>query len=319
MKNSQKGFTALVAVVLAIAGGAWYYEAHSNSIAQAPTQSTSTSATNSTPTINVIFPASWTNWTPGSTQTIVWTDTAASASTKYDVSVALLGNNVKMIASGIPGTSYSWAIPSTLPLVVSTTIKVCETGTTSCGQSGLFNFVSGTKTTSTYQNADYGVSFNYPNNWTVKPGDTAEGDYGLYTKYDPHTISLVTAEIPRNAYPGTGFGGAYFNLSVDKQLSQIQCAALIPPFGPNNIPDKIIDIDGVMFTRYAAGSVAAGTAEYIENYSGYANSICYEFNLGDITGSTVSNNNPKPTYANDISVLEGVLSSVKFSMTSTTN
>lgn len=173
------------------------------------------------------------------------------------------------------------------------------------------------QTTSTYQNTDYGVSFEYPSNWTVKSGDTAEGDYGLYTQYGPQyaptAVSLITVEIPPSLYPGTNLEGAYFNLSVDKQLSQSQCSALIPPFGPNNIPDKVIVIDGVTFTRYAAGGVAAGTDEFTENYSGYTNDTCYEFNLGDTTGNDVSATGVKMSgSANDISVLEGVLSSVKF-------
>jgi hypothetical protein len=172
---------------------------------------------------------------------------------------------------------------------------------------------STTQTTSTYQNADYGISFNYPSNWTVKSGSAAEGDYGLYAKYDPNAVSLVAVEIPPSLYPGTNLEGAYFNLSVDKQLSQSQCAALIPPFGPNNIPDKVIVVDGVTFTRYAAGGVAAGTDEFTENYSGYINGICYEFNLGDTTGNDVSATGTKMSgSANDIPTLEGVLSSVKF-------
>jgi hypothetical protein len=183
-------------------------------------------------------------------------------------------------------------------------------------------------TSTTYQSADYGVSFEYPNNLTVKPGDTAEGDYGLYTPYGPYqnasnTVSLITVEIPPSLYPGTNLKGAYFNLSVDRQLSQSQCLALTAQPGPNN-GGGTITIGGVMFNWTRAGSVAMGTDEFSENYSGYTNGTCYEFNLGDTTGSDVS---PTGTIelgsANDISLLEGTLSSVKFtnsivSSTSTT-
>jgi hypothetical protein len=59
--------------------------------------------------------------------------------------------------------------------------------------------------------------------------------------------------------------------------------------------------------------VAAGTDEYTENYTGYTNGTCYEFNLGDTTGNDISPTGTKMAGdANDISILEGVLSSVKF-------
>jgi hypothetical protein len=171
--------------------------------------------------------------------------------------------------------------------------------------------------TSTYQNADYGVSFEYPSNLTVKPGDTAEGDYGLYTPYGPYqnastTVSLITVEIPPSFYPGTNLEGAYFNLSVNKQLSQSQCLALTSQPGPNNGGGKTT-IGGVTFNWTRAGSAAAGTDEFSENYSGYTNGTCYEFNLGDTTGNDVSPTGTRMSgSANDISVLEGVLPSVKF-------
>ena len=173
------------------------------------------------------------------------------------------------------------------------------------------------QTTSTYQNADYGISFDYPNNWTVKPGDAAEGDYGLYTPYGPYqnasnTVSLITVEIPPSLYPGTNLKGAYFNLSVDRQLSQSQCLALTSQPGPNNGGGTIV-IGGVTFNWTRAGSAAAGTDEFSENYSGYTNGTCYEFNLGDTTGNDVSPTGTKMLgTATDISVLEGVLPSVKF-------
>lgn len=172
-------------------------------------------------------------------------------------------------------------------------------------------------TSTTYQSADYGISFDYPNTWTVKPGDTAEGDDGLYTKYDPNAVSLITVEMPTDSYPGTGFEGAYFNLSVDKQLDSSQCAALNSQPGPNNTPGGVITIDGVVFNRYAAGSVAAGTSFGTQNYSGYANGVCYEFNLGDVGGSNVNavTGAPSPSYAGDMSVLEGIFPSVKFDTT----
>lgn len=183
------------------------------------------------------------------------------------------------------------------------------------------------QTTSTYQNVDVGISFEYPNNWIVKSGDTAEwrmgnavvGDYGLYTKYDPSSISLITVEIPPSLYPGTNLKGAYFNLSVDKQLSQNQCLALTSQPGPNN-GGGVITIGGVVFNWTRAGSVAAGTDEYTENYSGYTNATCYEFNLGDTTGSDVSATGTiELGSANDISVLEGVLSSVNFTNSASSN
>lgn len=170
-------------------------------------------------------------------------------------------------------------------------------------------------TSTTYQNADYGVSFDYPNTWTVKSGDTAEGDYGLNTKYDPNATSLITVEMPTDSYPGSGFGGAYFNLSVDKQMGQSQCSSLASRLSQNI---KTTTIGGVAFNWFDEGSAAAGTSEYTESYIGYTNGTCFEFNLGDAGGSNVNavTGVPGPSYAGDIPALEGLLPSVHFTGTS---
>jgi hypothetical protein len=167
------------------------------------------------------------------------------------------------------------------------------------------------QTTSTYQNADYGISFAYPSAWTVKPGDTAEGDYGLYTQYDPGAVSLVTVEMPTSSYPGTGFEGAYFNLSVDAHVDPGQCFSLTSQAGPGG--GGHLTIGGVVFDWRDEGSVAAGTDFDTRNYSGYTNGICYYFNLGDRGGANVSLNGAVlPSYASDMTTLEGLLSSVNF-------
>ena len=226
-------------------------------------------------------------------------------------SVLIIALVVAVVLAAAGGIWY-WEAHNNSVTQPSSQSTTAETSSTAPSQSA-------TQTTSTYQNADYGISFEYPSNWIVKPGDTANGDYGFYTQYDSNTISsLITVEIPPSLYPGTNFEGGYFNLSIGKQLKQNQCSALLPPFGPNNIPDKVIVIDGVTFTRYAAGGVAAGTDEYAENYTGYTNGTCYEFNLGDTTGNDISPTGTKMSgSANDIPVLEGVLSSIKFTGSTT--
>jgi hypothetical protein len=171
---------------------------------------------------------------------------------------------------------------------------------------------SATQTTSTYQNADYGISFEYPSNFTIKPGDAAEGDYGLYIKYDPGAVSLITVEMPTSSYPGTGFEGAYFNLSVDAHLDPGQCFSLTSQAGPGG--GGHLTIGGVVFDWRDEGSVAAGTDFDRRNYSGYANGVCYYFNLGDRGGANVNGvtGASLPSYAGDMTTMEGLLSSVKF-------
>jgi len=143
-------------------------------------------------------------------------------------------------------------------------------------------------------------------------GDAAEGEYGLNTQYYPGTISLITVEMPTDSYPGSGFEGAYFNLSVNKNLSFSQCVSI----DSQNLPsgrEGTTTIGGIAFRWGGEGGVGAGQSSYGKYYTGYANGTCYEFNLGDAGGSNVSLSGvPGPSYAGDMSVLEALLSSVDF-------
>jgi hypothetical protein len=132
-----------------------------------------------------------------------------------------------------------------------------------------------------YHNSTFGISFTYPNNWVSKAGYDAVGpdvsnigDYGL--SIAPAENSLVTVEMPKSIYPNTNFAGAYFNAGVRNgtQYSQSQCLAL------DASPAGTLNVGGVAFNWTEGGTAGAGTDFFSRDYLGYANEMCYEFNLG---------------------------------------
>ena len=75
-------------------------------------------------------------------------------------------------------------------------------------------------------------------------------------------VMLVTVDLPRDSYPGTGFGGAFFNLSVNDQVDREACYALLPaterPLGKSVI-------NGAPFLWTSTGGVLNRGTEYGED------------------------------------------------------
>jgi hypothetical protein len=130
-----------------------------------------TPPTTSLSPITITSPNGGEQWTQGTTHAISWTDssvtqtpcppqpvcTSGQACPMYRIAcpvtvnlydISLTGKAFSQtIMSGVSGASYSWTIPSSLPLDASPfDVQVCKTGTTVCGTSNQFNIVSGTTT-----------------------------------------------------------------------------------------------------------------------------------------------------------------------------
>ncbi|HEY0702489.1 MAG TPA: hypothetical protein VGD60_06960 [Candidatus Acidoferrales bacterium] len=138
--------------------------------------------------------------------------------------------------------------------------------------------------TITYENVPYGVSFRYPKNFRVRTGTQNLEVYWWLAGEDdgyraqPDRVSLVTVDMPSDAYPGTGFGGAFINVSVNESLDRNACFALLPP---TDKPVAETVINGVHYVWTSDGGVLnRGTENSEDDYVAYENGICYEVTLG---------------------------------------
>jgi hypothetical protein len=136
----------------------------------------------------------------------------------------------------------------------------------------------------TYQSVPYGISFRYSKDYILTTGQQDLPVYWWLAGEDdgyrsqPDRVMLATVDLPHDAYPGTGFGGAFFNLSVNQKPNVGACYALLPP---TEKPLNKSVINGVAFVWTSIGGVLnRGTEASEDDYVAYKNGTCYEVTLG---------------------------------------
>jgi hypothetical protein len=172
-------------------------------------------------------------------------------------------------------------------------------------------------TLATYSDPTYGVSFRYPNTYNLKTGDEPQKDLaGLgpveMNFVQPGGTTLAAVELPRNAYPGADISSAFFNVSVNPNLSEAECTQFSSSdsSGPADdpTPDSTVKVGSLEFNQ---------TEETLKDFDSryyhvYQNSTCYEFGLG--LGNVVDGDTRKLTeaeYEKVFDKLEKIFDTVK--------
>jgi hypothetical protein len=140
-----------------------------------------------------------------------------------------------------------------------------------------------------FDDAVYGVSFDFPKNYDLHEGDLPDMDRGLgYLGKIPMEFSapggvrLATIEVPRGAHPGTDFVNAFLTISVFPNVPAAQCAEFGSVEG-DGTPWFNRKIDGIEF-HGRKESAAASMHQYSGTYlHGYAEESCYEIGYGIAT------------------------------------
>jgi len=174
-----------------------------------------------------------------------------------------------------------------------------------------------------YVNRQYGVTFNFPRQYSLKSGDQAQlswGDLGPFQMdfVHPGGTTLAAVELPATSYPGTDFKSGFVNLSVNPGLTQEACtqfafpegnAAADPGAGEQTGKVKIGDNEFSEVENSTAAELKQTDARY---YHTFSNGACYEFALG--IGTEAGGTTEKATAVDREQVfgkLEKILASVK--------
>jgi len=145
---------------------------------------------------------------------------------------------------------------------------------------------------STYSKSEYGVQFEYPSIYTLKKvgadndvGGSVDDDYWMPPLMNFVTPGdrIATVEILSELFPllpETNFEGAYFSLSINKNLNSNECKKYL---GNSDAPVEMTEtrvINGT--TLYKGTSEGFQHSHYglDEFYHVYLNDTCYEFGLG---------------------------------------
>lgn len=141
----------------------------------------------------------------------------------------------------------------------------------------------------TYSDPNSGVSFLYPRKFALTSGDKAlpqlagVGDVPM-NFVQPGGVAVATVALPDRSYPGTDFASAFFNVNVNRSVSEQECAhfAFVDTSNADGEPVdaervKIGSTEMEMTSNVSASATAQAEAQY---YHSYENGACYEYILG---------------------------------------
>lgn len=173
------------------------------------------------------------------------------------------------------------------------------------------------RTMATYSDSTYGVSFRYPNTYTLKTGDEPQKDLaGLgpaqMNFVQPGGTTLAAVELPRNAYPGSDVSSAFFTVSVNPKLSEAECTQFSSSDSSSPADDpaqeSTVKMGSLEFNQLEE-TLKDSDSKY---YHTFQNGTCYEFGLG--LGNAVEGNKRQLTeaeYEKVFDKLDKILDTVK--------
>jgi hypothetical protein len=176
-------------------------------------------------------------------------------------------------------------------------------------------------TTVTYRDANWGVTFVYPRKYELATGDKAQPQFAEMGAapmnfVQPGGVTVATVTLPAASYRGTDFTSAFFNVNVNRSLSEQECShfAFVDTRNADGEPvdaEKVTvgSKDMEMTSDFSASAVKQAEAQY---YHSYENGACYEFVLGLGTAGYGTADGVEPVDRAEVfKKLEKILASVK--------
>jgi len=175
----------------------------------------------------------------------------------------------------------------------------------------------------TYNEANFGVSFLYPRKFALTSGEKAQpqlaavGDVPM-NFVQPGGVAVATVALPGSSYPGTDFESAFFNVNVNRSVSEQECAhfAFVDTRNADGEPVdaekvKIGSADMEMTSDFSASAMKQAETQY---YHSYENGACYEYVLGLGTAGYGAKDGIEPVNRDEVfAKLEKILATVKIS------
>jgi len=175
----------------------------------------------------------------------------------------------------------------------------------------------------TYSDANSGVSFLYPRKFVLASGDKAQPQLAAVSMNDvpmnfvhPNGVAVATVVLPGSSYPGTDFTSAFFNVNVNRSLSEQECThfAFVDSRNADGEPVdaekvKIGSTDMEMTSDFSASAIKQAETQY---YHSYENGACYEYVLGLGTAGYGAKDGVEPVNRDEVfAKLEKILATVK--------
>src|SRR5258708_5822872 len=182
--------------------------------------------------------------------------------------------------------------------------------------------------TVTYSDPSSGVSFRYPRRYALKTGDDADklvsSDAVPMDFVQPGGVTLAAVAVPESAYPKSNLASAFFNVSVNKALTETQCGDFSVPQPKAEAGDAAVsatprmsklmigDMELKSTETLAKDGAREETAKY---YHVFENGACYEFALKVATGVETDEGGKHVDREEIFKRLEKILATVKINPT----
>ncbi|HEY6302038.1 MAG TPA: hypothetical protein VIX14_03130 [Terriglobales bacterium] len=173
----------------------------------------------------------------------------------------------------------------------------------------------------TYSDANSGVSFLYPRKFVLLSGDDARPQFaGLGDAWmnfvQPGGVAVATVVVPDGSYPGTDFASAFFNVNVNRSLSEQECAhfALADSHNVNggSADSQKVKVGSTDMDTTSNFSASALTQTETQYYHSFGNGACYEYILSLGTAGYGIKDGAEPVNRDAVFArLEKILTTVK--------
>jgi hypothetical protein len=145
---------------------------------------------------------------------------------------------------------------------------------------------------STYTNQTYRFSFRYPSDWTLKEGDPVKLSWGYLGPVEnvlPNGITVAAVVVPYEPNGVDNFAPLFLSVSIDTTLAANDCNRFAPAHKQWAEPDPgshpTTKIGAIWFTEAKDGSAGLGHQRSAKYYHVFKNRACYEFELGLVASS----------------------------------
>ena len=132
----------------------------------------------------------------------------------------------------------------------------------------------------------------------------------------PGGVAVATVELPDGSYPGTDFASAFFNVNVNRSVSEQECAhfALADSHNVNgqSMDAEKVKIGATDMETTSNFSASALTQTETQYYHSYENGACYEYVLSLGTAGYGVKDGAEPVNRDEVfAKLEKILATVK--------
>ena len=233
---------------------------------------------------------------------------AVGACSKQSPKPALVGVSSPASSSATPAAA---ATPVTTPTAAASPASTKKTSKTKKRPANV-----------TYSDANSGVSFLYPRKFALASGAKEPQLSGMSDApmnfVQPGGVAVATVELPSGSYPGTDFASAFFNVNVNRGISEQECAHFAfadtrnaegKPLDAEKV--KIGSTDMEMTSTFSGSAMKQAETQY---YHSYENGACYEYVLGLGTEGFATEGGIKHVNRDEVfAKLEKILATVKIS------